>query len=150
MSLLGTVRLIRKINNMASLVEKAAMETVKVGAVKIEGDAKTLIQRGSRTGVTTKSTKGGRAHKASAAGEPPKTDSGQLVRNITSEVKRGGKSATVGSRTPAPHGLFLEFGTTHISPRPWLRPTYTKNIPFINKTFKKNAKLALRKVINGR
>lgn len=63
-------------------------------------------------------------HTASTAGNPPNSDTGTLVRNITVQKIKGGYD--VGSRKGAPHGFYLEFGTSKIDPRPWLAPAYQK------------------------
>lgn len=84
----------------------------------IESEAKQQIQSGSRSGRTYK--RRSVTHKASAPGEYPKTDTGKLVRNIFSD-KVGLLHYIVGSRgSGAPHGRWLQFGTLHMRPRPWL------------------------------
>ena len=67
-----------------------------------QSEAIQLIQGGSRSGKTYK--KGGKNHIASSAGEPPKTDKGNLVANIISE-KRGNLEYVAGSNKKAPYGL---------------------------------------------
>ena len=64
-------------------------------------------------------------HHASAAGEFPKTDTGELVSNINVR-KIGKKDYDVGSRLGAPHGFWLEYGTRNMAARPWLRPSFDK------------------------
>jgi hypothetical protein len=69
--------------------------------------------------------RGSVTHVASKPGDYPKTDTGDLVRNITKE-KEGDEHYTVGSRKGAPHGYDLEFGTRRTQPRPWLAPSFEK------------------------
>lgn len=94
-------------------------------AFSTHAEAVKSIQMGGRSGrvYRRKSV----THQASAPGEPPKTDTGQLVRNVTIE-NQGGMEYTVGSRKGAPHGFWLEFGTRFIRPRPWLKPAFDKTI----------------------
>lgn len=79
------------------------------------------IQQGGRSGRTY--NRKGISHQASAAGEAPKTDKGNLVSNITFQ-KDGMLNYSAGSRRGAPYGAWLELGTRNISPRPWLSPAY--------------------------
>lgn len=55
---------------------------------------------------------------ASSPGEPPAKRTGHLRRNIATEVV--GLTGRVG--TGLVYARHLELGTTHIQPRPWLRP----------------------------
>lgn len=74
-------------------------------------------------------------HTASSAGNPPRIDTGNLIKNITFQ-KEGQSHYTVGSRKGAPYGLWLEFGTASIAARPWLTPAYKKVISNSERYFK--------------
>lgn len=115
-------------------------------AYHVEAEAKRRIQQGPKSGRTyrrraiTKSangaaarelglrpsrTKPGRAvagynfHRASAPGESPATDIGNLVNSIgTSQPQLGVAEVTVN----AEYGGFLEFGTSDIAPRLFVQP----------------------------
>ena len=127
----------RKMKALGVDIAKEAKNAVHESALKIEADAKVLIQRGARTGHVYGH------HISSAPGEAPKTDTGNLVSNITSNVQ--GLRADIGSRAQAMYGAYLEFGTTTISPRPWLRPTVEKNREFVKNSFKNNLLKAVRR-----
>lgn len=71
--------------------------------------------------------RGKKVHIASAPGQPPKTDTGNLVSNITVQ-KEGFADYSVGSRSNAPYGFWLEFGTSKMLPRPWLMPATKKTL----------------------
>lgn len=60
-------------------------------------------------------------HQASAPGEPPATDIGTLVNNIIAEKLAPGRSG-VGAGKPAFYWKWLEFGTSFMEPRPFVRP----------------------------
>lgn len=62
-------------------------------------------------------------HRASAPGDAPAVDSGDLRRSIGVQ-KIGEGRYRVG--TNLKHGLFLEFGTRRMAARPWLRPAAEK------------------------
>jgi HK97 gp10 family phage protein len=91
------------------------------------------INSGGRTGRSY--TRRSVTHIASAAGEPPKTDTGQLVRNITVN-KDSVLKYSVGSRKGAPYGAWLELGTRTIAPRPWLKPAFDQTLAQFRGFFK--------------
>lgn len=67
----------------------------------------------------------GSFHQASAPGEPPANLSGELAKHVGyivsghSEMEFGDKS----QQGKAPYGMFLEFGTVKMKPRPHIRRT---------------------------
>ncbi len=67
--------------------------------------------------------RGGRTHQASAPGQPPAVDTGQLRASV--DIGLGvddlGLFGIVG--TPLVKGLWLETGTSRMAARPWLRPS---------------------------
>ena len=103
----------RATNEEINLADRYAFKT----ALAIEADAKRLIQRGQPTGRVYK--RGNVSHRASAPYEAPATDTGQLVRNITTQKKKK-LLYTTGSRRQAGYGKALEYGTVNMKPRPWL------------------------------
>ena len=99
-------------------------KAVNKGGQRIRTEAVKAISKGARSGKTYK--RGSKTHQASAAGEFPKTDTGNLVNNIT--VERDGKHAvTVGSRIQAPEGYWLETKELSQGGRRWLEPIFNKN-----------------------
>lgn len=81
------------------------------------------IQRGPKTGRIYPASSGvrGGPHQASAPGQPPATDTGNLVGSITFQKEPGTRPIySVG--TDEAYGAYLEFGTLRIAERPWLRP----------------------------
>lgn len=120
--------------DLAKIVTDAALMT--------HSNAVISIQTGSRSGEVYE--RGGKTAQRSAEGEAPKTDTGNLVANITLQAgatvyvkgMAGGNpqvpkdkvlgGLTVGSRKGAPHGFWLEFGTSKMGARPWLQPAFDK------------------------
>lgn len=90
-------------------------------------EAKLSIQARRSKGKSYRTKNKKILHIASAANNPPNTDTGNLVKNI--KVKRIQGGYDVGSRTAAPYGAWLEFGTKNMSARPWLMPAYNKIMP---------------------
>lgn len=124
----------KSLDAMSVEAQREVKKSIAKVAFKVEGDCKSNISRGSRSGRTYKRGKT-RTHRASAAGQFPKTDTGALVSSINSQFNFNGFEATVGSRISAPHGFWLEFGTPRMAARPWLSRTIGDNKEFINKTF---------------
>ena len=76
---------------------------------------------GQLTGPDGKKTKGYKWHRASASGQPPMTDTGFLANSIRfPQITKGGLEATV--VVAAPYAKHLEFGTSKMHPRPFLKP----------------------------
>lgn len=113
-------------------LEADATRLVTKAAVAYTNEVKRLMidsPRGGRTYSVSRVKKGrktrgpGRVHKASAPGEPPAVNRGDLLRSI------GFKITTVGGRIIADCGsrlkgipFWLEYGTKRIAPRPAWRP----------------------------
>ena len=110
--------------------DKGVESAIKITALAIAGDAIKSIQRGAKTGKKYK--RGSKTHTASAPGEAPATDSGNLVARIGVEISPG--VAYVG--TDEEYGFYLEFGTMNLAERPWLRPAREKNRALFNKRIK--------------
>lgn len=106
----------------------------------IRSEAVKSISRGSRTGITY--SRGGISHTASARGEFPKTDTGELVTNITVEPD-GHSAITVGSRIQAPQGFWLETKEPSQGGRPWLAPVIKKHTKRVFNLVEKAVKEAI-------
>jgi HK97 gp10 family phage protein len=83
------------------------------------------IAQGAKSGVVYELYNPRRTHKSSAAGEPPASDTGFLVNNIFLNVDSDGLGASVESR--AAYSVFLEFGTSKMSARPFMQPALEEN-----------------------
>jgi HK97 gp10 family phage protein len=88
------------------------------------------------TGVTYQKYNPRRQHTASQAGEPPASDTGFLVNNITSNVKKQDTAVIGQIIASAPYAGHLEFGTRFIEPRPFMQPALERNRPKIKRIFK--------------
>lgn len=98
------------------LTDKHVMAT----AMQVEANMKTSMS-GQKSGIIYQ--RGGKAHQASAPGEPPAIDTGNLVNSVFSE-KSGPGQAVVGAS--AEYAEYLEFGTSKMAARPFLRPALEK------------------------
>lgn len=91
--------------------------TLMTAADLIKVEARLSITRGSVSGKN---------HVPSAPGEPPNRDTGILDSNIES-YRTGQMAAEV--RSQAPYAGHLEFGTSKMAARPYMRPASLKMRP---------------------
>ena len=101
-------------------LQEPIKDTLRGVAQLIRGEAIKSIQSGSKTGRTYKRYNPTRTHRASAPGEAPASDTGNLVSNIM--VQEKGDSIEVQSN--AEYSKFLEYGTSKMEARPFLFPAY--------------------------
>lgn len=123
-------KLIGRDKFMAKLGRLSGPEAVRIaGAVVYEGidhiraEADHSISRGS-------SSQG--RHTPSAPGQPPNRDIGHLQNNLEAEMT-GPVEGEV--RSKAEYAAALEYGTSKMDARPYMRPARDKMVPKINKKF---------------
>ena len=123
----GSKELLRKLGRLdATLRGPIVNQALTAGAMVIETQAKLLLMSGTQTGEWYKH--GNVWHQSSAAGEPPATDTGHLANSIsTYSLSREQVAVSVG----AEYGVFLEYGTSKMEPRPFMRPAVYDNLPKI-------------------
>jgi len=109
--------------------KKLISKVLSLAATETHRNAVESIKRGGRHGKVYRSGTR-KQHVASVEGEAPASDTGVLVKNITIEKETDG--FTVGSRKGAPHGLWLEFGTSRMGARPWLQPAFDKMVKWFD------------------
>ncbi len=81
-----------------------------------------------KSGKVYKVNRGRQTHQASAPGEAPAMETGNLVNSIAEELQRKDKTgATAAVIVLAEYGIHLEFGTEDMEPRPFLRPAFDQN-----------------------
>lgn len=116
--LIGRKKHTARLERLSSFdVDTAVGAVLYEGADMIKVEAQQSITRGAVSG---------RNHVPSNPGEPPKNDTGVLMRNI--EAKRSGRlEAEV--RSEAPYAAALEFGTSKMAERPYMRPARDKMLP---------------------
>lgn len=126
----GVKRLLRAMEDPASraLVEKALF----IGASEIAVEAQLSINRGSVSG---------KGHVPSLPGEPPNRDTGVLSGNIEA-LQEGPLRAIAASN--APYSRPLEFGTSKMEARPFMRPAAAKVKPGVQKLVADAVAKALR------
>lgn len=132
MALKGQKEHLRRMRNIRSESVKAAARVLQVGAAKVRADAQHMITMGSVSG---------RSHQPSTPGEPPNNDTGVLKSHIEDVLINPGLAEV---RSNAPYSAPLEFGTSKMAERPFMRPARDKNVDYIERLAAKE----LNKVIN--
>jgi len=110
----GAKRHSTRLKNLRRGIRREAGRAIFVGAGMLETEARRLIVAGAVQG---------KHHVPSAPGQPPHRDTGQLDQSIVALRTSQLKSKV---QVNAPHGLPLEFGTSRMVERPFLKPA-TKN-----------------------
>lgn len=99
-------------------IRQAAARGVLAGAKAVHDEAVSLIENSPATGRTY--VRNGVSHIASSPGNPPRSDVGNLVNQTSHEPTNDPLTAIVISR--ADYASHLEYGTSKMEPRPFLRP----------------------------
>ncbi len=122
-----------QLKNLEKDLEPDFQEVVKGGAQQIRGEAIKSIQTGAKSGIVYEKYNPRRTHRASAPGQAPASDTGNLVSKIT--IRQDGKDKT-NVESNADYSAFLEYGTSKMEPRPFMLPAFEKNKkPIINAVF---------------
>jgi len=96
-------------------------DVIKGGAQTIRTEAINLIQKGAKSGKVYKRYNPSRTHTASAPGQAPASDTGNLVRNI--KVVQVNQDVTQ-VKSEARYSKELEYGTSKMRARPFMFPAY--------------------------
>lgn len=117
----GTVRVKAKIRGLLPEYAAALRPQLEEAARDVRDEAERLIKDPPKTGrvyMKTKPTK--RRHQASAPGQSPADDMGELV-NSLGVLKTDLRNLRIYIFASAKHARFLEFGTRRMAARPFLR-----------------------------
>jgi HK97 gp10 family phage protein len=143
----GQTELARKLRAITPLVKEHINFTLKNSALMIHETATKSIKKISPGEpyvryVEPGGSKSKRKGRASRPGDPPNTDTGNLVNNVLWEIDEDKMVAQVG--TNLNYGYFLEEGTKTVAARPWLKPAYNKHKDKINKMLQSELKSAFK------
>jgi HK97 gp10 family phage protein len=116
------------VNNTKKIIEAVSGETlvraVHGGGLILETEVKISMATGKASGERYGK------HRASAPGQVPAPEHGQLINSIktdvSSEFSDTHAEANVGPTVE--HGTHLEFGTSKMKPRPFMRPAFDKKV----------------------
>ena len=101
-------------------MENTIHQKIEKACLMVESDVK-------RSFVTSPSPPGG----------PPGVDTGRLRTSITHEVEETINEIVGRVGTNLDYAIFLEYGTSRMAARPFLRPGLAKNIPAIKQLFRR-------------
>jgi len=119
-----------------TIAKKNVEKVVTKGIMIIDSTAKQSIQAGG-SGQTVKRYNPTRVHITSAPNNPPATDTGFLVSQITTNIASKTDGSVVGQLiSSAPYSKALEYGTVNMRPRPFMHPSFQKNKNKILKMFR--------------
>tara|TARA_Y100000114_G_C11527034_1_gene216188 strand:+ start:42 stop:491 length:450 start_codon:yes stop_codon:yes gene_type:complete len=124
----GIKEALSALKNLQNNLEEPFREVIQGGAQLIRGEAIKSIQSGPKSGRVYEKYNPRRTHKASAPGEAPASDTGNLVRNI--RVVQENKDL-IKVESNASYSQFLEFGTSKMLARPFLFPATERSRPKI-------------------
>jgi len=123
-------KVMSQLNRLGKDMEQPFQEIVKGGGQLIRGEAIKSIQTGAKSGVMYQMYNPRREHRASAPGQAPASDTGNLVSKIV--VRQKGANVT-NVESNANYSAFLEYGTSKMQPRPFMLPAFEKSKkPIIN------------------
>lgn len=111
-------------------------QALAIIADKIRADAFQSISAGSISGKN---------HVPSLPGEAPNRDGGVLQAYIVTETFPAELRAEV--RAEAPYSAPLEFGTSKMEARPFLRPARDRNIEFARRVFEEKIADHVKKIV---
>jgi len=130
----GAKEFIAKLERLKSQAQFEAGKAMYPEVLKLDADTKKAISQGARSGKLYK--RGNKTHQASAQGEYPKTDRGELVASLFIEDGDLRKGKLIYGAS-APHAKPLEYKPPSQGGRPWLKPQFDKWKGDIGKAAKK-------------
>ena len=123
-------KVLSQLENLDKQLEPDFQEIVKGGAQLIRGEAIKSIQTGAKSGIMYQKYNPRREHRASAPGQSPASDTGNLVSKI---IVRQKSQDVTSVESNANYSAFLEYGTSKMQPRPFMLPAFEKSKkPIIN------------------
>ena len=124
----GIKKAMDSLKSLEKDLEAPFRDVILGGAQLIRSEAVKSIMQGPKTGGIYEKYNPRRTHRASAPGQAPASDTGNLVSQI--QVKSTNPDE-VTVESGANYSKFLEFGTSKILPRPFLFPATERSRPKI-------------------
>ena len=126
-------KVLSQLDKLQNDMEIPFQEIVKGGGQLIRAEAIRSIQTGAKSGVMYQMYNPRREHRASAPGQAPASDTGNLVSKITVKQK---SLNVVHVESNADYSAFLEYGTSKMEARPFMFPAFEKSKkPILNAVF---------------
>lgn len=125
-----TVKITDRTPEKLAKLDAAIKGFVRDGSQHIERKLVQNVNEGGRSGKTYRRGKGA-THQASAPGEFPKTDSGDLSDSIQRDIESNGLEARIGSAME--YAEYLETGTSRMAARPLWERTLHDEMPTLER-----------------
>jgi len=128
-------KVLSQLEKLEKDMEVPFQEIVKGGGQLIRGEAIKSIQAGGKSGIVYQKYNPRREHRASAPGQAPASDTGNLASKIIVKQKSRNR---INVESNANYSAYLEYGTSKMQPRPFMLPAFEKSKkPIINAVFKR-------------
>ena len=114
----GLEKVKNNLEKKQKMTKKLLAKGVAKSALLVESAVKNKVARGSRTGKIYGN------HRASAPGEPPKTDTGNLVSSVSNNQTSDFEYNVV---AVADYAYELEYGSFKVAPRPFFMKSLREN-----------------------
>ena len=139
----GLKKAMDSLNKLEKNLEQPFREVILGGAQLIRGEAIKSIQSGPKSGRVYQKYNPRRTHTASAPGQPPASDTGNLVSQI---MVRKETADNILVESNALYSSFLEFGTSKMLARPFLFPATERSRPKIIQAVFNRIKQEIQKI----
>lgn len=116
----GVANVQRRLATRGLAMQAATQLALEEAGTAVQTEAQRLVMDPPKTGRVYEKYDPRRTHQASAPGEAPATDTGNLAAGIILDKTDASKGRVTIAST-APYSRHLEFGTSKMEPRPFLR-----------------------------
>jgi HK97 gp10 family phage protein len=137
-------RLIKKLQKINSNTKKYILNEYNYIAQLMRNEA---IAKVSQAGTGKIYKKKNKTHQASRPGQAPATDTGILKANIFADLAQNQLAARFGVKAGVKYARMLEYGTSKMKPRPFIRPAFKKFKDRINPAVIKAIRKAIQEVL---
>jgi len=125
---------LKQLENLSTAMEKPLEEVLFGGGQLIRSEAIKSIQTGAKSGIVYQKYNPRRQHRASAPGQAPASDTGNLVSKIIVKKQAG----EIKVQSNADYSKYLEYGTSKMAARPFMFPASEKSMSkIVQVTFNK-------------
>lgn len=147
MATVGSVdfsKTLKKLDKITAEIKKDIAAALFVSGLKIEENAKLSIAQESKSGVVYQRRTV--VHQASAPGEAPANDTGRLLNSIQTSAENSGMVVNINAGSSmVDYAIHLEYGTSDMAARPFMKPALKKSRKFIHDRMEKAIQKAIKK-----
>jgi len=111
-----------KINSKKAIDKKDIEERVEASCKALVEEIQQSLDKPGKPGTGRVYVRDGKMHRASTPGQPPAKDTGTLGESIEYKVTEEGYDVVGLVGSTADYAIYLEFGTSKMAARPFLRP----------------------------